>query len=108
MATNRSMPRATAALTAAALAASANSATSATQGRAAPKSKPDEGGKGLCVVARRDGFRRAGRAFGAEPVVIPLADLSDLQYHQLTTEPMLVTYLVDLPADDAATETATA
>ena len=55
----------------------------------------------LKVVPKRAGFRRAGYAFPDGETVIPLGDLTDQQYGQLTTEPMLVTFLVDLP--DAAT-----
>lgn len=61
---------------------------------AAPVQKP-EGNKALKVVPKRAGFRRAGYAFPDGETVIPLADLTDAQYEQLTTEPMLVTFLVD-------------
>ena len=61
---------------------------------AAPVKKP-EGNKALKVVPKRAGFRRAGYAFPDGETVIPLADLTDEQYGQLTSEPMLVTFLVD-------------
>ena len=68
----------------------------------APAAKP-EGGEGidLVVTPKVSGFRRAGRAFAGE-TRIPLDELSDEQYEQLTTEPMLVTYLAEAaPAADA-------
>ena len=72
--------------------------------------KPEQGDKpkGLKVVPKRAGFRRAGFTFADGETTLPLADLSDEQYTQLTTEPMLVTMLVDLdePATDNATATA--
>ncbi|WP_241069557.1 HI1506-related protein [Achromobacter insuavis] len=59
--------------------------------------KPD-GAKALKVVPKVDGFRRAGRAFAGQ-TVIPLSELTDEQYEQLTTEPQLVTMLIDLPGE---------
>lgn len=74
-------------------------ATAKSRGRQAtakpPVTKPD-GAKALKVVPKVDGFRRAGRAFAGE-TVIPLSELTDEQYEQLTTESQLVTMLVDLP-----------
>lgn len=61
---------------------------------AAPVKKP-EGSKALKVVPKRAGFRRAGYAFPDGETVIPLKELTDEQYAQLTNEPMLVTFLVD-------------
>ncbi len=52
----------------------------------------------LHVTPKVPGFRRAGRAFPDGETVIPLSDLSDDEYEQLTAEPMLVTYVKDLPA----------
>ncbi|MBK1614993.1 hypothetical protein CKO44_16105 [Rubrivivax gelatinosus] len=46
--------------------------------------------KGLRIVSRKEGFRRAGRAFGAEPVEIPLSDLKKAEIEALKDEPMLV------------------
>lgn len=62
---------------------------------AAPVTKP-EGQKALKVVPKRAGFRRAGHAFPDGETVIPLGELTDEQYAQLTNEPMLVTFLVDI------------
>ena len=74
---------------------------------ATPATKPEGGDKpqALKVVPKRAGFRRAGYAFPDGETVIPLDELSEKQYAQLTTEPMLVTHLVDLPADEAGTGT---
>lgn len=44
----------------------------------------------LRVVAKRDGFRRAGFEFGSAPKEIPLADLTQEQLKALKAEPMLV------------------
>lgn len=77
--------------------ATANSKRSAAT--AAPTvSKPEAGDKpqGLKVVPKRAGFRRAGFAFADGETTIPLSELSNSQYEQLTCEPMLVTMLVDL------------
>jgi len=76
-------------------------ARSVAKSAAAPATKPKAEDKALRVIAKRDGFRRAGLVFGSDPVDTPLADLSEAQYQALTTEPMLVTYLVDLPSPDA-------
>ena len=67
----------------------------------APTAKPEGTGIDLVVTPKVSGFRRAGRAFAGE-TRIPLDELSDEQYAQLTTEPMLVTYLAEAaPAADA-------
>ncbi|CAB3851907.1 hypothetical protein LMG26842_02885 [Achromobacter dolens] len=85
-------------------------ATAKPRGRQAtakpPVTKPD-GAKALKVVPKVDGFRRAGRAFAGE-TVIPLSELTDEQFEQLTTEPQLVTMLVDLPSDSSEDTTAAA
>ncbi|MFY2033731.1 hypothetical protein ACOTDT_16460 [Achromobacter xylosoxidans] len=85
-------------------------ATAKPRGRQAtakpPVTKPD-GAKALKVVPRAESFRRAGRAFAGE-TVIPLSELTDEQFEQLTTEPQLVTMLVDLPSDSSEDTTAAA
>lgn len=59
--------------------------------------------KGLRIVARKDLFRRCGRAFGAEPVVIPLTDVSAGEVEILKAEAQLVVVDVDIePPKDAA------
>jgi hypothetical protein len=54
-------------------------------------------GKGLKVVPKRDGFRRAGHVFSGEGKVIPYADLDADQVALLKGDPMLVVVEVDLP-----------
>jgi hypothetical protein len=61
-------------------------------------------GKGLKVVPKRDGFRRAGHVFSGEGKTIAYADLTDDQVEQLKGDPMLVVIEVDLPAEEAAAE----
>lgn len=69
---------------------------------AAPITKPEgAAGQSLKVIPKRAGFRRAGYSFPDGETVIALNDLSDEQYAQLTTEPMLVTFLVDAPVNPA-------
>ena len=52
----------------------------------------------LQVIAKRDGFRRAGREWHGTTTV-PLNELTAYQYEQLTNEPMLVTLMLEVPAD---------
>ena len=54
--------------------------------------------RALRIVAKRDGFRRAGHVFGSAAVTLPLNVLSDDQYEQLKSEPMLVVSEVDIEA----------
>lgn len=54
--------------------------------------------RALRIVAKRDGFRRAGRVFGSEAVTLSLNVLSQDQYEQLVSEPMLVVNEVDIEA----------
>lgn len=44
---------------------------------------------GLRITSRREGFRRAGRAWGKQPTEIALADLSDEEIAMLKAESML-------------------
>ncbi len=46
--------------------------------------------KVLVIVSKREGFRRAGYAFGADETVLKFADLSKEQVKMLKSEPMLV------------------
>lgn len=72
---------------------------------ATPTARP-----GLRVIARRDGFRRAGRSFSAEPTEIPLDELTREQIAQLRAEGQpggqLVVIDIDIepPATAAAAE----
>ncbi|WP_454908389.1 HI1506-related protein [Variovorax gossypii] len=84
--------------------ATANSTQPAAAGSASAEGKKDKVTrvKGLRVVGRSEGFRRAGRAFGAEPVEIALSDLSKEQIKALRDERQLVVtdIEIDLPAQD--------
>jgi len=44
----------------------------------------------LVVQARRDGFRRAGRAWPAEQTVVPIDAFTEDQVRELLAEPQLV------------------
>ena len=48
----------------------------------------------IAVVAKREGFRRAGRSFGAQPTYIDTDDLTAAQLLDLIHEPMLVVSFV--------------
>lgn len=74
-------------------------AVTAIAAAAAPAASAAEGIVQLLqVTPKRDGFRRAGREWhGTTPV--PVTELTAYQYEQLTTEPMLVTLLLEVPAE---------
>ena len=44
----------------------------------------------LSVRSRQAGFRRAGRAWPAEPVIVDIAEFTEAQLAQLKAEPMLI------------------
>lgn len=54
--------------------------------------------KGLKVVSAVEGFRRGGRAFGREPVIVPLSELTPEQAEAIKAEPRLAVVEVDIPA----------
>ena len=56
---------------------------------------------GIQVTAKRAGFRRAGIAWGTEPIGIALSDLSKEQLKQIRTEPMLTVVDIDIPIAEA-------
>jgi len=56
-------------------------------------------GKGLKVVPKRDGWRRAGRAFSGDGQTIAYEDLTVGQVEQLKGDSMLVVSEVDLPKE---------
>lgn len=58
----------------------------------------------LVVVGPKEGFRRAGFRFGAEPVVLRQSDISEEQALALQAEPKLLTSVTEWPAD-LATDT---
>ena len=53
------------------------------------------------ILRKRDGFRRAGREWHGTSFV-PLDELNRRQYEQLTTEPLLVTQLMEVPVEQVA------
>lgn len=65
--------------------------------RAAAKRAADEAAKNnagskvpaLSISAKREGFRRAGRAWSKDATVVKLSDLTDEQIAQIMDEPML-------------------
>lgn len=58
--------------------------------------------KVLRVVARRDGFRRAGIAFGAQPTDLPLGALTQAQIDAIKSDPMLVATEVEIEVEAEA------
>ncbi len=54
----------------------------------------------LQVISKRDRFRRAGHEWHGTSHV-PLDELTRAQYEQLTTEPLLVTQLLEVPEEQA-------
>ena len=46
--------------------------------------------KALKVTAKREGFRRGGRAWSAQGTIVPLGQLTAGEVEQLFAEPMLV------------------
>lgn len=73
-------------------------ATTKQPGKAGPATK------GLKVASAVEGFRRAGRAWGREPQVVPLSELTADQVEALKAEPNLVVVDVDIePAAEAKT-----
>lgn len=58
--------------------------------------------KGLKVVPKRAGFRRAGISWPEEGKVVPLSELTQQQYEQIKGEAMLVSFEVDIQAEAGA------
>lgn len=64
---------------------------------ATPKPKSaGPAGRGLKVICAREGFRRAGRVFGREPVVIALDALTEDEHRAIRDEPALASVEIDL------------
>lgn len=57
--------------------------------------------KALKVVAKAEGFRRAGRAWSTKPTTVPLAELQAEQVEALHAEPALVVTEVDIEPEAA-------
>ncbi|EGJ49044.1 HI1506-related protein [Desulfocurvibacter africanus] len=51
------------------------------------------------VVAKRNGFRRAGRAWSASGEVVPLSELTKEQLDALCAEPNLVVQFTEIPVE---------
>lgn len=51
-----------------------------------PEAQSPPARKGLRITAVRDGFRRGGRAWRREPIVVPLDEFTDEQVKQLREE----------------------
>lgn len=68
--------------------AKAKSATGSGAKAAAGKAPAKE--KTVTVVGPREGRRRAGRRFGAEPVVIPVSELKKGEIEALKADPSLL------------------
>ena len=50
----------------------------------------------LSVVSRRNGFRRAGRAWSKEPTTVKLSDLTEDQIDAIKEESMLIVTEVEI------------
>ena len=78
-----------------ATAAAAKAATAILPGDPAPGMR-----QVLQVISKRDGFRRAGREWHGTTLV-PVDELNRRQNEQLTSEPLLVTQLMEVPEEQA-------
>lgn len=80
----------------AAAAAAAKTALATSPGDPAPGMR-----QVLQVISKRDGFRRAGREWHGTTLV-PLDELDREKYEQITSEPMLVAQLMEVPEEQVA------
>lgn len=80
----------------AAAAAAAKAALATSPGDPAPGMR-----QVLQVISKRDGFRRAGREWHGTTLV-PLDELDREKYEQITSEPMLVAQLMEVPEEQLA------
>jgi hypothetical protein len=58
-------------------------------------------GTHLSIRALSEGFRRAGRAWSVQAVLVPVEDFTTEQLEQLLAEPQLVVRPADAPAEHA-------
>ena len=78
-----------------------NSGGNAAASKAAAEKKGKTGNvTALRVSAKREGFRRGGRAWGKEAATVKLSELSDEQIEQIKNEPMLDVTEVEVGAAD--------
>ena len=75
--------------------AAASKSVAATAGQPAPGMR-----QMLQVIAKRDGFRRAGREWHGTTFV-PVQELTREQFEQIDREPMLVAQLMEVPEEQA-------
>ena len=68
--------------------------------------KAGEAAKGIEVIAKTEVFYRAGRQWGQNPTVVPLAELTEDELQELRDEPMLIVRDVDIKAEGEATAAA--
>lgn len=68
--------------------------------------KAGEATKGIEVIAKTEVFYRAGRQWGQNPTVVPLAELTEDELQELRDEPMLIVRDVDIKAEGEATAAA--
>lgn len=59
---------------------------------------------GLRVVSKAEGFWRAGRAWSAQSVDVPVSDFTKAQLAQIKAEPKLVVVDIDIEVAAAAAE----
>ena len=57
--------------------------------------------KALKIIAKKDGFRRCGYAFGSEATIIKKDDLNAGQIKTLKAEPMLMVSETTVAAEEA-------
>ena len=84
-----------------AAAAAAKSALAALPGEPTPGMR-----QVLQVISKRDGFRRAGREWHGTTIV-PVEELTYEQHRQITSEPLLVAQLMEVPEETVGELTAT-
>ncbi|WP_158971994.1 hypothetical protein [Chachezhania sediminis] len=63
-----------------------------------PQPAPAEAVSVLVITGPARGFRRAGRHFGPEKVIIPVDDLTPTEFERLVNEPALTVVKTDVPA----------
>jgi uncharacterized protein (UPF0218 family) len=66
-------------------------------------SKPSAPKPAIKVVCATPGFRRGGHAFGPEPTVIAIGDLTKQQLAAIRAEPLLVVVDTEITDEVAAT-----
>lgn len=70
-------------------AASSAAPTVSSELQSPPPGAGEAGHAELVIVSRREGFRRAGRAWSVAPTTVPAGELTAEQFAALIAEPML-------------------